>query len=263
MILIWGRKVTRKQLGRVADFCPICREPKPHRIWRIGTVPHFYWIPVWRSRLEDHEVECEDCGTQRLEDIGCFVAVSKDPTADLQSLISQTRPSFLSEIAGRLEFEQRVRSGRLEPDERLGALVEPFQLLESEIAPRTMQTQIDRQTVVGCLVTVLLLAVVLIAAFNSDRETGNALSIVAAVVLIAGIAWFVFSTVTDPARFVRRELHPRLVRALAPLRPSREELTQVAQGLRSMNLVLGKKLNMDRLWDDLQTGRDAPPIEPI
>ena len=262
MLLIWGTRTTRRRLGRVATFCPICRDFRVHRLHRIGSVAHFYWIPLGANRLAGHEATCEDCGTSFDVRIDSFTAVSKDSAADLERLISETNPDLKEKAAGRLEHERLLREGRIEPEVRMDALAEPFVMLEPEAEVRASQTHIDGRSGLGCLATLVSIYGLVMVGIHVGGPAENALGILAAVVAVVGLTGVGYRLATDKSRFVRQRLHPRLVRALRPLRPTHEELSRVVDRLRSKELVLGKSVNVDRLWQELQVPPDAAPIVP-
>src|SRR5688572_32981772 len=61
MLIWWGRKATKKTLGRVADFCPLCRALAPFTVVEHGTVGHVYSIPLGSRELVGHTRTCNAC----------------------------------------------------------------------------------------------------------------------------------------------------------------------------------------------------------
>ena len=117
-MIIWGTRIKRRRLGRAADFCPICRELRAHRIRRIGLVTHVYYLSIGAGSLVAHEAECEACGATREVDGDQFEAISRRRGAGLDELITETYPGLRDEYAQRLAIEERVASNELTPEER-------------------------------------------------------------------------------------------------------------------------------------------------
>jgi hypothetical protein len=226
MLVIWGRKRKLSALGRVAGFCFICREPRPHH----------------------HQVDADD-----------FVKVSRDTNADFRTLLAETYPNLDEEMAERLEIERKARIGDLPADVRDSLLTEPFLMLNWEVEERTAETQFDRQSSLGCLGTI---GAVLLLGASFLAVEGPAVGVLGIATLAAGVIGFgytMYSLVSDPRRFVRREVYPRLALAL---RPSHDELTDVVARVRTVGSALAKRTKPAELWARLQHTPEVAPIEP-
>ena len=44
MLFIWGKKRVERNIGKVADFCPICREVRMFQLIRVGVADHIYYV---------------------------------------------------------------------------------------------------------------------------------------------------------------------------------------------------------------------------
>lgn len=62
----------------------------------------------------------------------------------------------------------------------------------------------------------------------------------------------IINLATDARRYLKRELIPRLVRALAPLRPNPAEILDAVRYARSLDLRIGKRINPDKLFELIQ-----------
>lgn len=63
MLIIWGTKIVRTPVGRVADFCAVCRQPRPFKLVGVRKVDHIYYVPIGKRKLVGHEMACEECTT--------------------------------------------------------------------------------------------------------------------------------------------------------------------------------------------------------
>jgi len=61
--IVWGKKRVTRNLGYVADFCPLCREPKPFLLQRIGMAGHVYYISAGEGELVGFHRTCQTCKT--------------------------------------------------------------------------------------------------------------------------------------------------------------------------------------------------------
>ncbi len=90
MLLVWGHKVEKKILGRVADHCRGCGTVSGQFLWEVRRIPHIYWISLGSGSIAGHVRICEDCGEHAdafLSDYDDFV---DDMTMPLKELIAQT-----------------------------------------------------------------------------------------------------------------------------------------------------------------------------
>ncbi|MFQ5844275.1 MAG: hypothetical protein ACE5JG_04725 [Planctomycetota bacterium] len=258
MIVVWGTRIKRKPLGRVADFCAICRTVRPFRLSRVGATGHLYYVSFGWGRLLGHEIECETCGTRKDADAGAYSSVSKDPGDDAATLTRKTHPGLEQKAAERLALEDRVRSQSLDDEERQDLLREPFYLLEPEVELQRKEQRLSpHRRRLGYLTLALLPALLGLNALRAELggELVEKALLGGGVLLGIGIAVFVYNKLTHLRVFLRRRIRPRLIGALAPLEPDLEELEATVQHLRDIELVIGRRVKPRRLYDALQTAR--------
>src|SRR5882724_7151949 len=113
MIIIYGTKILRRKLGRVADFCPICRTITACELKSVSKASHLYYITIGGGDLIGHETNCESCGIQLSTKMEKYADVEKDAGCELPKLVTRTYPDITSEIGERLLVEDRLKSGGL------------------------------------------------------------------------------------------------------------------------------------------------------
>lgn len=143
-MFIWGKKAVRRDLGHVADFCPICACARPFVLTRLGVAGHVYFITVDDGVLAGHERRCTRCGVALRADPADYAAISTQPQPIL-ALVQQTFPDFKAVYAERLQLEARIREqpGSLSAQDRQALLMAPFMLLSARVSARFETTQLD------------------------------------------------------------------------------------------------------------------------
>lgn len=252
MFIIWGTKIKRARLGWVADFCPICHDARPFRLVKVSSVGHVYYISFGAGQLLGYERTCADCGITLNADAHRYASLAPRSDQDLDALMAATNPEFAERNAPRLEVEERVTTRKLTPEERVALIREPLLLVSPSVEHRAAQTQFDGQSGFGCLATLALPAVVLFIAAAVAPQMPDWAGLTALTLVILGGLFTLYSLATDSGRFIRREVNPRLLRALGPIEPTLEELEGVVQQLRTIKHPIGRRINPRRLFEDLQ-----------
>jgi len=255
MFIIWGTKRTARKLGFVADFCPICREPREFKLSRIGAVSHLYYISFGSGKLTGHVIECCVCGQALTADPMGYAAYEKLPGSEIGLLIQTTFPKLKEIYAERLAAELKVRRSlkSLTQEERLKMIIEPFSLLNPAVEERfTRDTRMDKQSGIGCLGSLIVLAVLLAIAVNL-REPLQGQVMTAAFILFGIGAIYTFVQLgLGPRRFLRTQIVPKIARTLDPLRPTEEELSATLSRCKAAQMKIGQKLKLKTLWDEIQ-----------
>ena len=244
MFIVWGTKIKKKRLGYVADCCPVCNDVRRFSLRRIGAADHLYYISFGQGRLVGHEVTCCDCGTRLEADADRYQAVESSADTSLDALVSTTHPSVPTIVGERLALLERAREGQ-DDEARAELLREPFLLLNSLIEEQMRERKLGKKGRWTCWSTVaMLIVLVIIGANGGPRWAGFAVAGLFGLGFFASLGFMA----THMGSFVRREVYPRLARALEPLRPSVDELDQVTQNLKSLGLRIGKKVKSERLY---------------
>ncbi len=233
MYIPWGPKTARRPLGRVADFCPICRDFRPFRLAQVETSRSIYYLPYGPRIFVGFSRTCEECGMEARADLSTYRARLADPGADLGTLIAETNPDVRRNWAARLILEDRVRSRKLGAGERVTLLREPFDWADEAVKRHNEEGMLDRPTGLGCLLTFLAPAAclgLLPLAWNGPAESIEVATLALGALCLA----FTFlAIVTDGRRYYRRAILPRLVDAIRPIDPSLEEIEAIFESLRS------------------------------
>src|SRR5262249_54627318 len=113
MHIVFGTRITPGLLGRVAEWCPNCRQIGPGRVMRYGEHVHIYFIPVTKTSHLFDEVVCDVC--RRAQRVGrtqypAYVDIRENVSLD--DLIRRTNPEAPAIHQRLLEREERLESGR-------------------------------------------------------------------------------------------------------------------------------------------------------
>jgi hypothetical protein len=253
MFIVWGRKHVYRKQGYVADFCPICREPRAFELKRVGSASHIYYISVGEGQLVGYERTCLTCRTPARAEPSTYASVAKTLPAGLPELQAQTYPNLAAALSERLALEERVRTApsSLQPEERQALIRSPFVLLSPKVEKRFASTHIDGKaglTILAAIVLVILGTFVIGVAVPE-----SAMDIAIAVMLALAAALVIWQVRAGGRRFMKREVVPVLAQTLAPLRLTRTEVDAILQELRKAKHKIGGKLRVDDLFAKLET----------
>lgn len=240
MIIVWGRKLVRTKLGRVADHCPVCHGVRAFTLQRVGSAGHLYYISLGEGELVGHERVCRDCGTAFRAEPGSYAAIVRKKTS-LKQLVRDTFPDVAQVHRERLALEEKAHTHpeALTPHERDTLIRTPFVCLMPRVEQRFANTQIDKETGLALLGALLLVAVVpaLVKPLWPDQVE---LGVLAGLVL--GIALVAWQVLVSGRRYMRRHIVPLLARSLKPLQPTEGELRSVQADLKKARHKMGQKL---------------------
>ncbi|WP_028102805.1 hypothetical protein [Pseudoduganella violaceinigra] len=240
MFIVWGRKITRRPAGFVADYCGICREPKRFRLSRLGSVGHVYYISVGEGKLVGYERTCMSCGTFSPAAVSDYRKIAKT-ALPLETLKQETCPGLDAAMAERRALDERVKTAPhlLSPNERLGLIRSPFNLLSPKVEKRFASTNLDGG-VVGAIAGAIGLMIVCPAVGAAISTEGAGPAMVIGMGL--GLALIIWQFIAAGQRFMRKEILPPLAKALAPLKPSEAEIEQALRDFRKAGHKIGGKL---------------------
>ena len=255
MFIVWGKKRIERKQGMVAGFCPICREVRAFQLFRVGLATHVYYVSFGEGKLAGHMIRCNDCGVELAVDPTRYATTEKDPRVSLETLIRNTFPRVREAYAERLELETQIKRTRsaLSADQRKQFLMEPFALLNALVEKRfANSTQMDKQSGLGCLGTVLVGAGLFFASLAFSGPVQDRILLCAAVLAGIGTIYTFAQLHFAPGRFFRAHILPSLVKSLKPLEPTREELAACLDRCRVLGLKIGKVTKLDELWKPLE-----------
>lgn len=255
MFIVWGTYVRRKRLGRVADFCQICRGMTAFRLIRVKEIGHLYFIPLSFGKTIGHFRTCEECDVQYNADPAEYQSVQRSRGGDIVDLAEATHPQLGEKYAERFELEDRITTGRLTADERRALIAEPLLLLDPLVVKRCGDVNVDTRTGLTMAFAIAVFVGLLVWASFSSGDMRHMLFMSSWAAGGVGLILSIYSWAGDIRRYIRREIHPKLIRALRSLNPSQAELADVLDRLKASKVKSGKKLRANELYEALR--RDA------
>jgi hypothetical protein len=246
-VIIWGTKILRLRQGRVADFCPMCREPSCFTVIRINSVGHLYFIPLGTGRTVAMSAVCESCGHEKECDPTIYRALAKKRSKDgVTALVKQTFPNLAEVYAERLELEAQVAksSDNLATGVREALIREALVNITGPVEHLYSRTHGDWRVLVSVLaaIAIPLSLAALGGALSLPPEQDRWLMLAAAASALGGIVVAGYFAATSNGRELRRSILPRLVTALRPLRPRETELAALLERFKQSGLKAGRKL---------------------
>lgn len=136
-MFIWGRKLVRRHLGYVADFCPICACARPFALTRLGSAGHVYFIAAGDGDVIGHERRCRACTVVLRANPARYAAI-EPVELPIRALVARTLPAFKALYAERLTLEASLRADPRSPSPqvRQELLLEPFTLMAVRVSER-------------------------------------------------------------------------------------------------------------------------------
>jgi hypothetical protein len=243
MLIIWGKKLVRRRLGYVGDFCPVCRGLECMSVVRLNQVSHLYYIPLGGGEPVAHEITCRKCGSvYGAQGVG-YTAFAPRPGEDGVAMAADA--GMLDGLSPRAELEDAVAGGRLSPEDRAALIAEPIAALNYMAAQKVGKGMIPTGAglaIVGLVFTVPG-AIIAWATQGTPVEVRLALTGVATALLAGAVLGLRFGG----RGWVRRRLIPRLAASLEPLRPTSEELESTLGALNEDGYIIGKRIKAAEL----------------
>ncbi len=252
MLIVWGKRTGRRREGRWADFCTICRQVAPFQIVALYSYRHFYFIPVSRSECHAFEATCEQCGLRRYRERAADRPISAARNESLDALISKTWPDSHRFMSERADLERRVAAGRLRREERDALIREVLCELEPEITARAGEMHID--WVSGVLFLVAAVGTIALIAFGTSGvsraadENWTFAAVYACVMFTLALG----SVAIDARRYFKRRIAPLIVRGLAPLRVSSEDIERVLADLKLRKFTIERFIRPTAIVADIE-----------
>lgn len=252
MFIVSGKKKTRKPLGYVADFCPVCRDVQSFHMFRVGKTAHVYFIPLGRGELIRFEGECQQCGTSIEKDPDSYRDMVPRLPLDLEDLVEDTFPDLTEVHAARFEAEIRLANGEpLDAVWRQRLIRESLEVFSARAEERLQgDSHIDRAALLCMLLTVALPAAFMFLAFSSHpflRPFAALLWGMAGIVFPVGIVLSLVLIFTSASRWLRNRLLRQMAENLQLLNPTAEELQTELDRLKERGLKFARKVTVSHI----------------
>lgn len=253
MFIVWGRKITRRTLGYVADFCGICRVPRAFRMTRLGSVGHVYYISSGEGKLVGHERACTVCGAFSYADVNAYAGVARSPTP-MENLKRETYPGLDAALAPRMELEGRVKTApqTLTAEERQGLVFSPINLLSPKVEKHFASTHMDVGVALAIAGGVALCFIGPAIGDAIAPEYGPRGVLVG---MAAGACLVIWQLIASGPRFMRKEIVPLLAKSLAPVKPSEAEIEHALRDFTKAGHKIGRKLKASQLIEAIRSQR--------
>lgn len=242
-VLIRGERWETVKAGRVANFCPIDRGLEAGLISLTLKREHVHFVPIEAPQGVGLQVVCETCNSFWLTPPDQYGEPSQDEAASPEELLAAATPEHQHAVRSRMELERRALQGGLSP-QRTTLLAEPFPtvLLHASKVSR-------RGEILAYVMIVLTLIVsVFIIATTVRGRLWVLIPLAFYLLLTLGPAYLALK---QRRRMLDNEILPRLVKALAPLQPTHQELADTVERMRHEGFKAAKWIRVDELYDRL------------
>jgi len=225
-VIWWGTNVTRKELGYVAEFCRICHEIRPFRYMERLAYRQVYNLPTSTAQVIGHLIRCDTCG------IEFDLEQPLEPVASVADLKGRRWEETENRHSARVEIERRRAEGKLTAHERDMLLREPFDMFESMAGSIAKTSSLSSHGnglffLLGAIGVLAMAFTFALAIPHPKYEKAPPPAVLSAPVFLLGL-WLLYKSAslfaTARQREIRAKIHPFLAQALAPVRPTLEEL---------------------------------------
>ena len=255
-MIIWGTKRVVKNLGRVADFCPICRQIKSFKLSHIGMAGHIYYISLVEGKLVGNQISCESCGVLLMANLTDYSSISKNKMAELNQLICDTHRNVEQRYADRLAIEKKLQTTGVTPEQRVDLIREPLILMNGEANRGTSGIQLGWIGIISIIMFFVSLGY-LIANFSS-QDSALFTRLVLIGLTLASLAGIIFDGIRTPRQFLRKKVFPNLAKAFKPIRPSISELEEQLRFLKIGGYLIGTKVKAVDLYEAIEADVNKP-----
>lgn len=236
LFIHFGEKTGRFKVGRVAAFCPICRDVSVHRLVSVRKQMHVQGLGIGRGKELHEETTCEVCGLLRAVESGGFAGFSRPRDKhSLEEVIERSRPDLMEEFAERFEIESRL--DRLTPAERAALISEAFTSVNYMFQLKS--GEILKDVWFALLLAVFSMAgvalIILVCMAQPPAVWPSVLIGIVSMLLVA----MIWRGASARKRYARRVIAPMLARCLAPMNLSTAE---AEMGIRQMDPKLQRAL---------------------
>ncbi len=243
-----------RKLGYVAEFCVLCRGIRPCRLIKYGMEETILFVvPLGMKKVLGHRAVCPECSISQEVDPAKYLSIAKSARGDVGMLAQETFPGIHEAYAGRFELERALTQGRLTAGERMERILEILRLFEQPTEDNfrtTFQVRGPGPWVFG--LTIVGTALITVLASGNIELTPSQHETFFSVALLgfpSGIILSAILMIRQPGRSFRKKIVPAMARALRPLDPSMEELTEALGVVKSAGLKVGKKTRLKVLWN--------------
>jgi hypothetical protein len=254
MVIVWGTKIKTYNMGLVADYCPICREPKAFQLKEYCEAGHLYYISLTHGKPFKYTVVCETCGVERAPSTGLTTkALKTNRNLSIDDLIMKTFPDLEQKKRKIIERNERLKNDpqSFTPDERVKLIQEPFVVMATGVSEQqegSSHRQTHPMTLLGGVATIAFIVAALVF-FAKWADRNATIHLVGAIVSLAGAAGTGVVAFMGERMGIRKRYYPMLIRAYLPLKPSLQELRE---GIGSFPSKLAKKVKADQLFEEMQ-----------
>ncbi len=255
--LVAGAYDRKKYLGRLAEWCPFCQQITVCRVREHRQVSHVYFIPLGRGKVTGHSLHCDKCHRLLPADSSCATQAIDVGLIALEQLVELTNPDLPERVGQQQARFELAAQGLAEPYERMELLFDAFHALEFE-AQEHPHPWLPRPT--SLLLFMLNLAVA--AGLVALLVLGWVSWVWIVPTLVAWVAVVIYlllkrDVLDSHEHFVRR-YGDYLAYSVAPLQPTREELTRIRRQLHERKLAVAKLLHPRHLHPWLQQASHNP-----
>ncbi len=246
-------KKTFRRIGRVADYCPMCREVRPFAVDETSEYTRFLRIPLGHTRRTSLKGTCDVCGLVMPLESETYAALSEDMGDDLYALVRETFPNLSDVRADRLARARRARENpaTVTAEDRDALIGEPLRaaaMMIHDIRGRDSVT--DQKSKDGCLLTGFFFLVLMGVGLFVENEAWSERLMLFFLIVMLWVGWrALMYRFRRTARAIRKQIYPMLGCSLRDLSPSLPEVEKALEQMREDNVVETHRLDPQKVFN--------------
>lgn len=248
-IVVSGTKTVRKTVGRVADFCPICRDVKAFDLVHIGRAAHVYGVALGDGDTLNYEVRCLTCDVHFTSHARNYRQVSTNPQDSDDDVVSTCGRSRPEQLQKDLDETEKLRAGTLSVEERKTMMDATFEFLNEHARHRKLQVGAQEKDNGGCITSLMIFCSAFLIWHGWNRlEPGREIDLTAGTLyiflplIVSGIVYTLWQISGDTKRYIHSNLLPKLGCALKPFSPTADEIRELLKRYRKRKFTLARNL---------------------
>ena len=242
MLLIWGKRETRKRMGYAAGYCMCCRSPVLYYVRELREVTHLYYVPLGTKRLA-YEGICSDCSSIQVFSLDSFGAFVKE--SDFERAIEfRTTPGIEESLVRSEYYQEALLKEPVGSPMRIDDFVHVLRSMEymSEYILRRSSSQS-----ITALVQLGMLVSFISAVFAAAGYAGGIYVWMWYVSVVVMVTLCVYRMAVSSHKNRVASVEPLLVRSFAPLEPTVDEIRMGCE--RCVGVSYAKRINPQKLVD--------------
>ena len=237
-------KADEDRIGYAADYCPVCRTLRAFALYRLDIPEQDPVTGAKGDRLDGYVRHCQTCDAT-FDAVPDTYSGLSPRLKDANSLQPETFRNYYEEYAVQLALD-RIPGPQLMGQDRIDRINDPMLAIAIATQPKRMDQKADN----ACWGALVIAVVLVVIAWPQLRIARDNFAAWPPEYMGPAVLAVVFAFIRMGIAGRRQTLNwatAHIANALAPVRPTDDELERSLASLRDRNLWLGSKASVNQL----------------